>query len=58
MITILNQKFKGKKTYAAAIAAVLSAAITFFMGESTIMEALQLGVTGIIGATLRSGIDS
>ena len=58
MISILNEKFKGKKTYATAIAAILSAAITFFMGESTVMEALQLGITGVLGVTLRSGMDS
>jgi hypothetical protein len=53
MLALLNEKFKGKKTYATAIAAVSAALIAYFGGEATLFQALQLGFTGVLGGTLR-----
>ena len=49
-------KLKGKKTYAFAAAAVLTALSTYLTGDATAIEALQLGITGVLGATVRSSI--
>lgn len=49
---------KGKKTYVVAAIAVLSAIGAYLTGDSTAMEAIQLAVTAILGATLRVGIAS
>ena len=56
MLALLNQKFKGKKTYAAAIAAIAAAVVSYLAGDSTVLEALQLAFTGLLAGTLRSGI--
>ncbi len=48
----------GKKTYLAAVAAVLSAAGGYLSGDITIAAAIQLAFTGILAATLRSGVAS
>jgi hypothetical protein len=57
-MSFLNQKFQGKKTYAAAALAVCSGAMAYFSGDASLMTALQLVFTGIMGATLRSGIST
>lgn len=56
LFSMLNEKFKGRKTYVTAIVAVASAVVAYFSGEATLMAALQLAFTGIIGATLRSSV--
>ncbi len=56
MIAFMNQKFQGKKTYATAIVAILTALITYFNGEATLMSALQLGFTAVMGMTIRNGV--
>jgi hypothetical protein len=48
--------FAGKKTYIVAALAVLGAIGAYLTGDATAAEAIQLAVTAIIGATLRSGI--
>lgn len=53
MLGLMNEKFKGKKTYAAAFAAISSAILAFLAGEATVIEAIQLGFTGLMGGTLR-----
>ena len=46
----------GKKTYLVALGAVLGAAGGFLTGAMTADQAIQLAVTGLIGATIRHGI--
>ncbi len=48
----------GYKTYIVAALAVLGAIGGFLDGDLTLQAAIQLGVTGILGATLRGGIAS
>ena len=50
--------FKGKKTYITAALAVITAIAAYLTGDATLAEAIQLGVTAILGATIRSGITS
>lgn len=58
MLSLLDLKetFKGKKTYTTAIVAILTAALAYFSGESTLMAALELAFTGAIGMTLRASV--
>lgn len=56
LFNALNQKFKGQKTYITALIAVLSAIIAYFSGEATLLAAIQLAATGILAASVRSGI--
>jgi hypothetical protein len=51
-------KHEGKKTYAAAIVAIVGAATAMWLGEVSVADGVQLILTAIIGATLRSGIDT
>ena len=46
----------GKKTYLVALGAILGAAGGYFTGAMTADQAIQLAVTGLVGATLRNGI--
>lgn len=55
-LALLNQKFKGKKTHAAAVIAICSALLAFFSGDATLLQALQLGFTGLFASTIRSGV--
>ncbi len=57
MLALLNGKAKGKKTYAAAVAAVAAALVAYLAGDATVLEALQLAFTGLLAGTLRSGIN-
>lgn len=52
----IGQLIGGKKTYAAAIAAISTAAIGVVNGELSGEAALQLALTGIVAATLRNAI--
>lgn len=47
---------KGKKTYLTALATVFGAAAGVLSGTLLLPDAVQLIVTAVIGATLRSGI--
>ena len=47
---------KGKKTYITALLAILGAGAGYATGEATAIQAAQLVVTAILGATLRSGM--
>lgn len=55
ILEMLNKKFAGKKTYIVAIATVLGTLSTYFLGEITLLETLQLVVPAVIGATLKHG---
>lgn len=46
----------GYKTYITAGVAVVSAVAMYLTGEDTLAQAIQLVVTAILGATIRSGI--
>jgi hypothetical protein len=58
MLDILNQTFKGKKTYATAAAAIMTALITYLSGEATMMAALELAFTGILSMTIRNSVST
>ena len=47
---------KGKKTYVTGIMTVLGAIAGVLTGTLGIPEAIQLGVTAILGMTIRHGI--
>jgi hypothetical protein len=47
---------KGKKTYIAAGLAVITALAGYLAGDLNLADAIQLGITGVIGATLRNGL--
>ena len=48
--------FKGKKTYIVAVLAVITAIGAYLTGDATIAETVQLAITAILGATIRSGV--
>lgn len=50
--------FKGKKTYIVALLAVASAGYAYVTGQADGVSAIQLAITGVLGATLRSGVNS
>ena len=52
----IRELLAGKKTYLAALAAIVGGLIAFADGKADIMQTFQLIATAIIGATLRSGI--
>lgn len=58
MFKKIGKLLGGKKTYMAAGAAVATAVLGYTQGQVTAEAALQLALTGIIGATLRNAIGS
>lgn len=46
----------GKRTYITAGVTVIGAAASYLVGDIGLVDALQLGVTGILGATVRASI--
>ena len=48
--------FSGYKTYFVAALAVIGAAFGYLDGDLTLQAAIQLGVTGLLGATLKSAV--
>lgn len=48
--------FSGKKTYIAAAVAVVSAIGAYLSGDTSLIDALQLGFTAVIGAFVRHGV--
>jgi hypothetical protein len=47
---------RGKKTYVVAALSILGAGAGYVTGDATAMQAAQLAVTALLGATLRSGM--
>jgi len=47
---------KGKKTYVTAALTIVGAAAAFSTGDATAFQAVQMGVTALLAAFLRSGI--
>jgi hypothetical protein len=51
-------KFKGYKTYIVAGLAVLGAVAGYLTGDLTLVQAGDLALTAVLGATVRSGINT
>lgn len=47
---------KGKKTYVAGFLGVLSAVGFYLTGDLTLADAMQQGITSLLGMTLRGAI--
>jgi hypothetical protein len=47
---------RGKKTYVVAALSILGAGAGYVTGDATAMQAAQLAITALLGATLRSGM--
>lgn len=56
VMTFLNTKVDGKKTYMVAAATLLGSLATYFGGEITLLEALQLSLPALLGALIRHGV--
>ncbi len=52
----MKKFLKGKKTYLVAAGSLVGAAWGVYTGQFTAPEAVQLGITAVLGATLRSGM--
>lgn len=50
--------FKGYKTYIVAAVAVIGAVAGFLVGDLAMADAIQLVVTAVLGATIRSGVNT
>lgn len=48
--------FKGQKTYIMAVVAVIGAVAGYLVGDLSLVDAAQLVVTAVLGATIRHGI--
>jgi len=48
----------GYKTYITAAVALLTAVSLYASGQDTLGQALQLGITGLLGAFIRAGVSS
>lgn len=48
--------FKGKKTYIVAAVAIIGAVAAYLTGDATLADTIQLVVTSLLGATIRSGV--
>jgi hypothetical protein len=48
--------FQGKKTYIVAALSVIGAIGAYLTGDATAAEAIQIAITAILGATIRSGV--
>ena len=47
---------KGYKTYIVAGVAVIGAVASYLTGDLGLADAIQLAVTAVLGATIRSGV--
>jgi hypothetical protein len=47
---------RGKKTYVVAALSILGAGAGYVTGDATAIQAAQLAITALLGATLRSGM--
>jgi len=50
--------FKGYRTYILAGVAVISAVAGYLVGDLSVTEASQLVLTAVLGATIRSGVNT
>ena len=51
---ILLGKFRGKKTYITSIATALIAVATYFLGQTSLLETIELVIAAAFGSTFRS----
>ncbi len=51
-----RKMLKGKKTYVVAALAILGAVGAYLTGDMTLAQAIQAGITALLGATLRAGM--
>ena len=56
VVTTLNGKFAGTKTYGAAVVAILTALSSYFSGSTTLLQALYIILPSIYAITIRHGI--
>lgn len=56
LIAMMNSKFEGKKTYSVAAITVLSALVSYFAGELTMFQTLQIAIPAVFAATIRNGV--
>jgi hypothetical protein len=47
---------KGKKTYVTGVLGVLGAIGFYFTGDMSLADAINTGITAILGMTIRAGI--
>jgi hypothetical protein len=47
---------KGKKTYVTGILGLLGAVGFYFTGDLTLADAVQTGITSLLGMTIRAGV--
>lgn len=47
----------GKKTYITAALGVAGAVAAYLTGDASLPDAFQIGLTAVLGATIRSGIN-
>ena len=55
-ISTILDFLQGKKTYSAAIIAILSAALAYASGETNMIDALQIVVPALLSMTIRTAI--
>ena len=48
----------GYKTYVLAGVAVIGAIASYLVGDASLQDAIQIGLTAVIGATVRAGVTS
>ena len=58
LFSVLNTKFSGKKTYLTSIVTILGTAATYFSGQSTLFESLQIAIPALLAIFIRHGISS
>jgi hypothetical protein len=46
----------GKKTYVTGVLGLLGAIGAYLTGDATLMDAVQLGVTSLLGIFIRNGV--
>lgn len=52
------EKLQGKKTYIVAFGVVVSAVVSFLVGDATLAQAISTALEGTGLATLRAGVGS
>ena len=55
-LSTILEFLEGKKTYSAAIIAILSAALAYASGEANLIDSLQIVVPALLSMTLRQSL--
>lgn len=48
----------GKKTYITGVLGILAAVGAYLSGDASLVDAIQLGITSLLGMTIRSAVGS